>query len=75
VSDPVARGLPAFKSIREPHEAVHEMGRQVLLALRKGDLAAAQHRLAELERQSHRVVEYLAAFSREYRETFVAKAA
>jgi methyl-accepting chemotaxis protein len=75
VSDPQAMALPSFKSIKVPHEAVHGLGRQALVALGADDFATAQRCVADMKGQSERVVRCLDEFGREYPTTFAAAAA
>jgi hypothetical protein len=75
VSDGAAMALPSFKAIRRPHEAVHEFGRRVLIALSAGDSDSAQRHIAEMRRNSEEVLRCLDAFGREYPTTFAQKAA
>jgi hypothetical protein len=63
-------GLAPFKAIKAPHEAVHDLGRQALVALGADDLSAAQRYVAAMREQSQRVSRYLEEFGREYPATF-----
>jgi methyl-accepting chemotaxis protein len=70
VSDLRAMALPSFKSIAAPHESVHELGRQALVALERDDIAMAQRSVAEMRGQSEQVVRHLDTFTHEYPQTF-----
>jgi hypothetical protein len=74
VTDRAAMALPSFKAIKAPHKAVHDLGRQALVALNADDRAAAQRLTAEMRSQSERVLACLEDFTREYPTTFTATA-
>ena len=48
VSDDATMALPSFKAIKQPHEAVHELGRRALIALSADDAAGAQRCVADM---------------------------
>jgi methyl-accepting chemotaxis protein len=75
VSDARAMALQAFKAIKRPHEAVHEQGRRVLIALFADDASGAQRHIAEMRRQSEEVLRCLDALGRDYPRTFEQQAA
>jgi len=75
ICDSAAMALGSFKAIRQPHEAVHELGRRVLIALGVGDSAGAEGYAAEMRRQSDEVMRRLDAFGQEYPTTFAKAAA
>ena len=72
VSDPVTLALPSFKGIADPHQAVHDRGRQALAAAGAGDMPAAQRFIAEMRQQSEHVMQCLDDFGREYPGTIEA---
>jgi len=75
VSDPKAMTLPSFKAIKIPHEAVHELGRQALVALGANDFATVERCVAGMQSQSQHVMRCLDEFGREYPTTFAPAAA
>jgi hypothetical protein len=75
VSDERAMTLSSFKALRQPHEAVHELGRRALIALNADDAAGAQHHVAEMRGQSEEVLRCLDALRRDYPTTFAKQAA
>jgi methyl-accepting chemotaxis protein len=75
VSDSAAIALPSFKAIKQPHEAVHELGRRALIALGANDVAGTQRYVSDMRSQSEAVLRCLDAFARDYPTTLARKAA
>jgi methyl-accepting chemotaxis protein len=73
VSDPATLALPSYNAIMEPHQAVHDSGRQALAAVAAGDLSTAQQILGELRRHSEQVLSCLDRFGRDYPATITAE--
>ena len=69
VSDPVTLAMPSFNAIAGPHRATHECGREVLAAMARGDIQAAQSLVAELRRLGEVVIRCLDQFGRDYPAT------
>ena len=69
VSDPVTLALPAFKAIEQPHHAVHELAQKALVALAANDTAMAQRDIAEMRKNSDRIMQCLDEFARVYPST------
>ncbi|HEY2616202.1 MAG TPA: methyl-accepting chemotaxis protein [Acetobacteraceae bacterium] len=75
VSDDRAMALPSFRALKQPHEAVHELGRKVLIALNADDATGAQRHVAAMRGQSDEVLRCLDALKRDYPTTFAKQAA
>jgi hypothetical protein len=60
VNDEVVLALPSYRSLLEPHRAVHEAGHAVLRAHQAGDAAGAKRHMAALEEASRTVCAILA---------------
>jgi uncharacterized phage infection (PIP) family protein YhgE len=72
VSDAATLSLNSFKTLAEPHHAVHDTGRRALAALAADNMAAAQHEIAAMREASGHVLRDLEAFGREYPGTIAA---
>jgi methyl-accepting chemotaxis protein len=75
VSDREAMDLAPFRTIRAPHEAVHKLGHQALVAVGVGDLAEARSCVQEMQVQAGLVLQCLDEFARDYTTTIHAKQA
>jgi methyl-accepting chemotaxis protein len=73
IGDPATLALASFRAIAEPHAAVHESGRQAMLALAAGDRERAEAAADALRQHSQRVLACLDAFAREYPATLGAE--
>jgi methyl-accepting chemotaxis protein len=69
VSDAATMALPSFTAVKQPHQAVHELGRKALVTLAADDLATAQRCVAEMRLQSEHVLRCLGEFGRAYPAT------
>ncbi|MGE0109563.1 MAG: methyl-accepting chemotaxis protein [Bdellovibrionales bacterium] len=56
VQDPEIQKDPAFKNLLEPHKRVHDLGKQVLTCLEKGDRKEAEALFKKLEAASEDVL-------------------
>ncbi|HEY0836825.1 MAG TPA: protoglobin domain-containing protein [Azospirillum sp.] len=66
VNDPVTMRLNAYQGMADPHRAVHEKGREVLLALETGNRVAAERHAADMKAQSLEILRLLDSLGREY---------
>ncbi|HYD70187.1 protoglobin domain-containing protein [Azospirillum sp.] len=66
VNDPVTMRLHAYRGMADPHRAVHEKGREALLALEAGNRAAAERAVAEMKAQSLEILRLLDGLGSEY---------
>jgi methyl-accepting chemotaxis protein len=69
VSDPASMALPSFTAVKEPHHAVHELGRKALVALAANDAVTAQRCVADMRLQSEHVLRCLDEFGQAYPAT------
>ena len=61
--------LPSFTAVKEPHRAVHELGRKALVALVADDTLTAQRCVADMRLQSENVMRCLNEFGDAYPAT------
>jgi methyl-accepting chemotaxis protein len=59
VTDEDIRNHPSFRVLEGPHERVHQLGRETLMAVREGEQALALKRLTELSQASSDVLRLL----------------
>jgi hypothetical protein len=70
VSDPMTRALARFKTLEEPHHAVHDAGARTLVALVAGDMTTlAQRELGAMRQASERIMQALDEFGSTYPST------
>ena len=66
-ADEDCRSHPLYKKLKEPHERVHEIGKDVLRLVDRNDMTAALARVDDLNRASSEVLEILEQMADEMR--------
>lgn len=60
--------LPGFQSLEAPHQKIHAIGKDVVLASQGGDTAKAERLFKKMEEASQQVIELLDSTKREFTE-------
>ena len=66
-ADEECRSHPLYKKLKEPHERVHDIGKDVLRLVHRNDMAAALARVDDLNQASSEVLEILQQMAEEFR--------